>query len=123
MLRFFVGPLAGPQQWLKPFSKFSNRILEMKHAGASTNMNTYDYNSRILPVLSYVAQLVPLPAAFAMEQRRALHVVHHAPFNTFAHSEFFQVSHFGLPVPRCGIATAASALMRTAIKTVTHWQD
>jgi len=123
LLGFFVGPLAGPQQWLKPLSKFSRRIHDMKYAGASINMNTYDYNSRALPVLSYVAQLVPLPASFAMEQRRALHVVHHAPFNTFAHSELFQVSHFGLPVPRCGIAATASALMRAALKTVTHWQD
>ena len=45
----------------------------MKYAGAAINMNTYDYNSRVLPVLGYVAQLVPLPASFAMEQRRALH--------------------------------------------------
>ena len=46
-------------------------------------------------------------------------VVHHVHFNTFAHSELFQVGQFGLPVPRCAVAAAAIAIMHMALQTVT----
>ena len=98
-------------------------MYDIKRAGATTALNAYDYNSRVLPVLSYVAQLAPLPRNFAFEQRVAFHIIYHAPFNTFAHSDFFQWGEMGLPKLRCAIATSAAALMRTANRTISCWQE
>jgi len=123
LLGFFIGPLMGRHHWIKPMRKFKKRVFEIKTAGAATALNAFDYNTRVLPVLSYVSQLVPLPRYFAFEQRVAFHVVYHAPFNTFAHSDFFQWSMVGLPSLTCGIASAAAALMRTANKTITRWRS
>ena len=110
-------------QWVKPLHKFKNRVNDLKLAGASVSVNAHDYNTRILPVLSYVAQLSPLPSSFAFDQRVACHVIYRAPFNVFAHSDIFQWATMGLPNIRCGISASAAALMRTALKTVTHWSD
>ena len=122
LLGFYVGPLMAGHHWIKPMRKCKKRVYEIKHAGAATALNAFDYNSRVLPVLSYVAQLVPLPKYFAFEQRVAFHIIYHAPFNTFAHSEFFQWGEVGLPILRCGIAASAAALVRAANKTITRWQ-
>ena len=105
--------------------KYKKRVYDIKSAGAAVSLNAFDYNCRVLPVLSYVSQVVPLPSYFAFEQRALLHTVYHAPFNAFAHSEFFQWSKVGLPVLRCGIAASVSALMctGTANKTLTRWRS
>ena len=84
-----VFPEMAGHNWTKPMRKFKKRVYDIKHAGAATSLNAYDYNCRVLPVLSYVAQLIPLPLFFAFEQRVAFHTIYHAPFNTFAHSDFF----------------------------------
>ena len=113
----------GRCQWIKPVRKYKKRIHDIKVAHASISLNAYDYNARVLPVLSYVSQLVPLPAHFPWDQRIASHTVYHAPFNTFAHSEFFIWAELGLPKLRCGIAAANSALGRTALRTVSRWKE
>ncbi len=54
-----MGPLAGSQVLVKPLRKFALRVQDIKNAGASIAVNALDYNSRVLPVLTYVTQLVP----------------------------------------------------------------
>ena len=89
LLGFFVGPWMSSHTWVKPMRKFRKRVFDIKIAGAATIFNAFDYNSRVLPVLSYVSQLVPLPLCFSFEQRVAFHTIYHVPFNTFAHADFF----------------------------------
>ena len=121
LLGFFVGPGAAQKMWIKPLAKFKRRVLDIKNAGAGLTLNMLDYNARVVPVLSYVAQLFPLPDDFQYWQRVALHTVYKAPINTFAHNHFFQAPSTGVPKPRCAEAACAAALTRTACKTITGW--
>ena len=118
LLGFFVGPTCAASNWLKPINKYRKRLHNIKKAGVGLALNMLDLNRRILPVLSYVAQLFPLPPTFQYMQRTALHTVYKAPFNMFSHPAFFKVGCIDLPVPRCAIAASAAALVRTALKTI-----
>ena len=54
-------------------------VYDIKYAGVALALSVYSYKSRILSMLGYVAQLVPLPDLFAFDQRVAHHNVYHAP--------------------------------------------
>ena len=88
ILGFYVGPQMGAHNWVEPLSKFRDRIKDIKQAGASISLNAFDYNAKVVPVTSYVAQLLPLSTAFFLLERAALHAVARAPFNTFRHADF-----------------------------------
>ncbi len=60
-LGFFLGPDAGKAQWVAPLDKFWSRVKAVQASRASISITAYTYNSRIVPVLGYVAQLLPLP--------------------------------------------------------------
>ena len=96
----------------KHSKKYRGRVADMKFAGAALSANAPDYNSRVPPLLSYVSQLLQLPPEFSLMHCAALHAVYHAPFNTSAHLEFFQLANFGLPRVRC---------VRTVFKTSSGW--
>ena len=59
-LGFFLGLQMGAQNWTEPPLKFKRRMKDIKAARASLSVNIYDFNSRVLPVTSYQAQLLPL---------------------------------------------------------------
>ena len=50
--------------WDGPLTKYKDRINDIKRGSASIALNCHTYNSRIVPVFSYVSQLVPLPNTF-----------------------------------------------------------
>ena len=60
----FIGPRAGSMMWHGPMTKYKDRINDIKRGSASIALNCHTYNSRIVPVFSYVSQLVPLPNTF-----------------------------------------------------------
>ena len=60
-LGFFLGPQALSKQWEAPLKKFQQRVQEIAHAHAPASITAYTYNCKAVPVLSYVAQLIPLP--------------------------------------------------------------
>ena len=103
--------------------KVRKRVHEIESAGAPITCNVFDYNSRILPVLSYVSQLVPPSENFAFIRRVALHTIYRMPSNTFAHFDFFKWAHVRLPKVRCGIAACYSALCRTSLCTLVRWRQ
>jgi hypothetical protein len=121
MLGFFIGPQMGLYNWCKPLTKYRDRIRDIRVAGASISMNCYDYNARVVPVTSYQAQLLPLPPSHLFMERVAMTTVLRAPFNTFRHLDFFQLSKVGIPQLRSVNVACASALYRTAAKTLPGW--
>ncbi len=121
LLGFFIGPAMGKFNWCGPLSKFSNRVKDIKSASASISVNAYDFNSRVAPVLGYQAQLLPLPGGFAFTERIALTTVLRAPNNTFRHGDFFQLNEFRGPKMRSPLLASASALFRTASRTIATW--
>ena len=64
LLGFFLGPHAGSQNWAGPLKKYANRMQAIKNGQASVAINAFTYNTRVVPVASYVAQLIPLPDLF-----------------------------------------------------------
>ncbi len=85
-------------------------------------VNSYDFNVRASPVLSYQAQLLPPPLGqLPLLERVAMHVVHRAPWNTFRHGHFFQLPKHRASVLRSPTVACAAALFRTATRTITHW--
>jgi len=121
LLGFYVGPGMGKFNWEGPLSKFVGRVKDIKSATASVALNAYDFNSRVSPVLSYLAQLLPLDGKHFMLERVAMHTVLRAPWNTFRHSDFFQLPKIGGPKLRSPNVACAAALFRTAAKTVDSW--
>ena len=65
LLGFYLGPHAGSQNWVAPLKKYANRMQTIKNGQASIAINAFTYNTRVVPVASYVAQLIPLPDSFA----------------------------------------------------------
>ena len=58
-LGFLMGPAVDMQSWLGPLSKWSYRVDLISRAGVALSIGARLYNGRALPVLGYVAQLVP----------------------------------------------------------------
>ncbi len=71
-LGFYLGPSAGSQIWLTPVAKYMKRVSDIFHSGAPVSISTYTYNTRVLSVIMYVAQLTPLPSDFQQTERAAL---------------------------------------------------
>ena len=88
LLGFYVSPSIGKFNWVGPLSKFVSRVKDIKTATASIAINAYDFNSRVVPVLGYQAQLLPLDEKHFVLERVAMHTVLRAPMNTFRHSDF-----------------------------------
>ena len=113
----------GQKNGAGPLNVFLSRVADIKASRASLWVNTYDFNAKFVPVLSYQAQLLPPHEKLPNAERGALHTDHRAPGNTFRHGDFFALEEFGAPKIRSPIIASAAALFRTATKTVTHWPE
>ena len=100
--------------------KYNERFLEVRRGNASIVLNAIIYNSRIVPVTSYVAQLVPLPKTF-QERFGMLSVLRCS--NCMRHSDLFELHKLGGPKMRSISVSFTAALTRTALKTLTRWPE
>ena len=66
---------------------------------------------------------LPFDAKHFMTERVAMHTIMRAPWNTFRHSEFFQLNTIGGPKFRSPNVACAAALFRTAAKTIDCWPE
>ena len=92
----------------------------IKNGQASIAINAFTYNTRVIPVASYVAQLIPLPDSFT-ERFDILSVLRCA--NCLRHSNMFELHKYGGPKIKSISVACTAALTRTALKTVTGWPD
>ena len=58
----YLGPDAGGELWTAPVIKYRGRTLKISSPRPPHAAACAEYNSRALPVLSYIAQLSSLPA-------------------------------------------------------------
>ena len=72
-------------------------------------------------MLGYVAQLIPPPPNADMVERVALHTVLRVPFNSFWHSDLFNLDSIECMKFWSFTVSCAAAMMRTALQTVTSW--
>ena len=123
LLGFYIGPGAGRKNWAEQISKCKTRIQNIQSAKASVKLNVHTYNTRVVPVFSYVSQLLNAPSNLETTERAVLHTVFRLPQNALCHQDFFHLQQLGGPSPRSISASCASALFRTACKTVTNWPE
>ena len=121
LLGFYIGPKAGTSNWVDQISKVRERIRTIQCSGASVSRNAHTFNSRVLPVTSYVAQLLPLPAKFMQFERGCLHTVLRMPQNSLCHGDLINLHKVGGPKLRSMAAASVAANVRTSLKTVTSW--
>ena len=120
-LGFMLGPRANETQWSAPFSKYSERVDAVYSSGAGISVSVFTYNTRVLPVLSYVSQLVPTPQNSSKAERRALQRITHVAGNSLYTADFFHLQDYGGPKIRALEPSAKAALFRTAYSTVSGW--
>ncbi len=84
-------------------------------------MAAYAYNCKAVPVLGYVAQLLPPPDDFRRVETNALHTLTHMATNAFTYDNFFGLHLFGGPKLRCVGAQAHAAMVRAATVNVQCW--
>ena len=84
-------------------------------------LNAYTYNSRVVPICSYVAQLLPYPKYLEQIERAHMHTILRLPQNALCHADFFHLHLAGGPRIRSIIASCVAALIRTSSRTLTTW--
>jgi len=121
LLGFYIGPGAGRKNWTEQASKMRSRVQSIQHATASVNMNVHTFNTRVVPITSYVAQLLVVPDSFMQLERTLMHTTLRLPQNALCHADFLHLHSIGGPKFRSVVVSSVSALVRTALKTVTSW--
>ena len=123
LLGFYIGPKAGRKNWADQCCKVRSRVQSIQHAKASVKLNTHTYNSRVVPVTSYIAQLLPIPKKLMQLEHAMMHTTLRMPQNSLCHSDFMHLHRIGGPNFRSICAASFAALIRTALKTVTSWRS
>ena len=120
-LGFHLGPVVGNKNWADPMNKLQSRIQVIKSSRVPISIATYTYNTRVIPVLEYVAQLIPLPKGSGVKESVALHSVLKMPHNTLGPGDFFHYTNIGSRNFRSFTCSCNAALLRTALVTVPAW--
>ena len=122
-LSFWLGPRSANLQWCSPAHKWSCRALLAAGADSAASTTILRYNTRALPVLGYVAQLIPVPHGMLKAERRLLYSLLHAPFNALGGHALFRLHEGGGPRIQSLSVLSMAARLRTATCTVTHWPE
>ena len=116
-----MGPCTAAGQWEAAFAKYRARSRACAGTKAAASISVALYNNRCLPVLGYIAQLVPLPKPFGNIERYVFHHILHMATNALDSTAIFNLHTAGGPRIASGKAMAAAAMMRAATVTVTSW--
>ena len=116
-----MGPCTAARQWEAAISKYRGRSRACAGTKAAASISVALYNSRCLPVLGYIAQLVRLPKPFGNIERYVMHHILHMATNALDSAGLFNLHTAGGPRIASGKAMAAAAMMRAATVTVTSW--
>jgi len=121
-LGFYMGPKAADKAWAAPISKWAKRRREIAHSKMNHTLATISYNSRAIPVLGYIGQLLPPPVTKHAE-RSLLHHLFHLPTNSWDGNSFYQLYCIGLKDIVSVEAHCRAALIRTANCTIKGWRS
>ena len=120
-LGFFLGPGSNCHQWIVPVSKWLSRAQNAADAHSAASVTASRYNLRAVPVLGYIAQLLPPPPDFEILEKKLIHRMLHLPSNSLGFHPLFRLAEAGGPRIRSVSAYAHACRLRTAVVTVTHW--
>ena len=122
-LGFWLGPKAASLQWIRTLDKYSCRTQLAADTGSAASVSVLRYNSRALPALGYISQLLPLPPWLAKLERKMLYRVLRCPLSALSFHPLFRPSDAGVPRTRSASVLAAATRLRAATTTVPHWQS
>ena len=113
-LGFSLGPFANHSLWSAAIKKYRGRADAIFLSGVTARIAARDYNSRAATVLSYIAQLCPLPSGFKKIELGALHKTFHLAPQSFSLRCLYDLQHI------CGfrvvplVRLCSATLIRTA---------
>ena len=102
-------------------AKLLERADAINGSMAAISVAAHTYNTRVVPIVSYKARLIPLPPEAPIVERKVLHKVTKYATNAVRHADFFHLSEAGGPKLHSFSAAAAAAMFRTASKTLATW--
>ena len=108
--------------WRGPLAEWSFRVRLIAEARAAPSVGVVLYNSRALPVLAYVAQLLPAPPDLLTLEMHAARCVWHVPGAVLSAAMAASLKQVGLPLFRSASALCAGALAPTALGGKVVWE-
>jgi hypothetical protein len=122
-LGFLMGTETNASQFDAPMGKWKSRsaAIAVRHSAASVSV--LQYNSRAVPVLGYKMQLAIPPSKLFRREATALTHVLHLATGALDVNAFFNLSVLGGPKIKSLKAMSVATLTRTAVKTITSWQQ
>ena len=121
-LGFALGPGAGASSWSGPIAKWRWRVSSISAEGFAPSVGTLCYNFRSLPVLGYVAQLLPPPADLLRLELDAEHRILHFPGRVLAAAAFVHLDEVGMVPFHSAVASCSAAIIRTALSGKIDWR-
>ena len=109
-LGFQVGPARGQASWSAPFRKFKERCHIWGSLGAGMFLTMKAFQVYIATVLLFVAQLEPLPSAYAALEAFACQALFPGPMHWTSPDLMKDLQRFGLPWQLRDVRAAALRL-------------
>ena len=120
-LGFWLGPSVTFDSWIDPLKKWRCRGVGIAAKQASPIVTAHQYNSRAVPCLQYVAQLIPLPCNTRKLEACTINSVLHLPPSSLSLGAAVRLCEFGGPKIASINVSALAARVRCANSTVPHW--
>ena len=111
-LWIILGPAANFSSWIAPCAKMIHRSVLLGRTPAPSCCSIRWFNSRIYPVASYVAQILPIPPRPAATDLRNMHGSIHAPPNMLSMKSALSLDSVGLANFQSVMLMAWSAAVR-----------
>ena len=121
-LGIFLGPSAGALQWREQASKWTDRSRAIASKGASAAISVFQYNTRAITTMSYIAQFFPPPEWVLQRERWCLAKIFHVPYRALPDRAFFCLHALGSVSVVSAEAYCKASLLRAATKTLRGWQ-
>ncbi len=96
-LGIYLGPKSASHQWTKALAKFQDRVSNIHSLHLPANLAKSQFTSRAIPVLGYIAQLVPPPVESVRIGMNAVMKVLRFPGNSLSYETAFNLDILGVP--------------------------
>jgi hypothetical protein len=117
-----MGPAAGEHQRITATHKYKHRVHKIALLEAPIQVKAYLYNTHAIPVLQYIAQLLPIPRLFIQVELGLLHKMLHLPNNAFPLKAMQSFHLLGGPALSAVSCTSTAARIRASVVTLTGWK-
>jgi hypothetical protein len=117
-LGFFLRPKGGSNMWCSAIAKWQDRAAILSNSQRTSTLVIPIYNSRCVPILGYIAQLIPLPVGTIIAERQILQRLFHVLQHTFpptSSSTFVIVSSSPNPFPSWHCPPVHECALRTKL--------